>query len=313
MAQAIKDERTYDSSYNAAAGAEAFWKRSVEFAGTYNGNPSPDPMVDAAMQNPGGGLPSRTGLAAPSYPAYVDPWGAFQYPAPAANWIAGLAGPTPPPVMPRANTTLVAINPSLAIPLYSNLDDITFNNDNLNTAQFGLTGTPRLLTPNPALFQRDNRYSWGLVLQRPDCSATGITAQIANLTVVVYSGRSLAVTPTLGITGENAYSVPAGFSKASKDVTLTWGAGQDKPAIRRGGWILDAMMVNPNNPTDTTFSPHAYFYRVVNVTDPGAQGAGTMDLELQTYPGANSPNGAPGTAVVLDNVVEVFVKNSLHP
>jgi prepilin-type N-terminal cleavage/methylation domain-containing protein len=314
MAQAIKDERSYDSSYNAGAAAEAFWKRSCEFPGTYNGNPSPDPMVDQAMQNPDPTqLPPRSGLAAPSYPAYVDPFGSLQYTGNAQTWIAATPG-----LMPRTNTSLCSPppvgTPVLALSGYSNLDDITFYNDNQNTNQYGLTGTPRLISNNPNVFQRDNRYSWALVLQRPDCSTAGIQSQTANLTVVVYSGRSLALSPTLGITGENAYSVPGGFSQASRDVTLSWGAGQDKPAIRRGGWILDAMMVNPNNPPmDTTYSPHAYFYRVVNVTDPGAQGAGTMDLELQTYPGATTPNGASGNAVVLDNVVEVFVKNSLHP
>jgi prepilin-type N-terminal cleavage/methylation domain-containing protein len=311
MAQAIKDQRAYDSGYNAASEAEAFWKRSVEIA-IQNNQLSPDPMVDQAMLNPslmpantnGGSLPDRTGLAAPSYPAYLDPFGSFEYTGNAQKWIAAIPG-----LMPRTNTTLIANNPSLTLPHYSNLDDITFDNDTLNTAQYGPTGTPRLLSPAPALFQRDNRYSWALVIQRQDCSISAtntFNSNYVNLTVVVYSGRSLALSNTLGITGENAYA--AVFQGGSRDATIT-GNGQ-KPDIRRGAWILDAQMVDPTNPQ---FVPHAYFYRVVNVSDQGSNGSNSIDVELQTPALASSPNGGGNPAVVMDTVVEVFVKNSMHP
>ena len=48
--------------------------------------------------------------------------------------------------------------------------------------------------------------------------------------------------------------------------TLWWDptTGQEKPALRRGGWILDATM--PLTAT-STLKPGGYFYRVVNVDE----------------------------------------------
>ena len=78
-------------------------------------------------------------------------------------------------------------------------------------------------------------------------------------------------------------------------VRVHWGAGQEKPAVRTGGWVFDATMV----PT-----PHGFFYRVVNIIE-GTDGIGPyVDLELQTNPKA----GGPGVLMVLDGVAEVFEK-----
>ena len=90
----------------------------------------------------------------------------------------------------------------------------------------------------------------------------------------------------------------------SNTVTLFWQPGQDKPNIRRNGWILDS-----------TLQPeaHGFFYRVVDVTDAGPN---AMNVEVQTtfrgnfVPVPNNPTLGLGTVMVIDNVVEVFEKGT---
>src|SRR5262249_31057767 len=122
--------------------------------------------------------------------------------------------------------------------------------DDINFPSNGVPATP---------VERENRYSWCYLLQRPNASFAG---QV-KMTVVVYSGRSWAVQ------GESCYNVD--FQKGSTTVLVPWNPaiGQAKPEIRPGRWILDATVLA--FPTTTVTSPvadpHGDFYRVVNVTE----------------------------------------------
>jgi hypothetical protein len=117
------------------------------------------------------------------------------------------------------------------------------------------------------------------------------TTQVS-LAVVVYSGR-----PQLA--GEQTYQ--AKWQPSANVVTLMWST-QEKPAIRKGGWILEAPIVVSGN-----LNPNGYFYRVVNVTD-GVNGPNTMDLELSTNRRAPTSGSDPslGFVVIMDGAVEVF-------
>jgi len=234
------------------------------------------------------GLPAITGTGL-SYPVYVDSVGTSL----TANWLGAC------PIIPTAPA------PDM-IRWLGLLDDISFQQDGMPATAGGFV-------------ERENRYSWSYLLQRPNASFAGQ----ATMTVVVYSGRSWAVQ------GESCYNVD--FQKGSTRVLVPWNPanGQAKPEIRPGRWILDATVLA--FPTTTITSPvadpHGDFYRVVNVTE-GVTYTNPVTrkiypaalLELQTavlkssfipLSGAGTPiapGPQQGVLAVMDNVIEVFQK-----
>jgi hypothetical protein len=289
MSQAIKDDRTG----NAAANAD-----SIGFAWSIR----TDANVQKAMLNPVGNgttpLPDLSLSQGPSYPAYVDPVG----------WV--LAGGTPQAVVP-ATPQFMPVPPGwtgsgLPRTTLRFVNDPTFGDANFpadrnaqimrwftlldDQVSWGDNGVP-----NPVQFEQ--RYSWAYLL-RAQVAASGNStiapAPVIDVSVVVYSGRQQQLNNAGMPMGENPYQ--AVFNAGSTTVQVTWTPGvQDKPPIRRGGWILDATM-EPD--------PHGYFYRVVGVTDTGP---GSMDVEVQYNPKASAN---PGVLLVLENVVEVFPKGT---
>jgi type II secretory pathway pseudopilin PulG len=334
MAQAIKDSRTAHLAGNAAALAEAYGLRND--ASLYTGG------IDV-FQNPTPttGTPPPLPTAhpeLPSYPIYVDPIGVQAYSGiPGASiWLAGNLFSVPrrsvsladrftsPPLTAVAVSTLRARETYRAFTL---LDDMTFikDPDPVTRAKFGdVTALP--CAPDPTLtgtydnggVQRDGKYSFAVMLQRPRAS----NATFVNMTVVVYSGRPSSITTTgaglLQPTGETMYTLlpttgPAGSGASNNAgdtvITVAWTVGQEKPALRRGAWVLDASLelVAPSSTTTPpqNFPPalppppapatytngwiHSNFYRVVGITDPSpllpvlpAGVAGAIDIEVQT-------------------------------
>ena len=288
MAQAIKDSRCAQAAANAAALAEAMNIRNDPAL------VNPDVFIDPGLVDPQGNkiLASADG---PSYPVYVDPFGAassLALPCTASGHVKGGG-------IPRRSVSFVAAPPhgsgkgfATAVERFTLLDDISFVKDGPSTGMSHLPGQQ---------VQREGRYSWTYLLQRPRSS----DPSVVNLTVVVYSGRGLQFNQ-----GEIAYG-PVAFDPTTNLVSVAWGPGQassEKPAIRTGSWILDATMVKEVPPGSGRFQPdpHGFFYRVVNVTEKPNQ----LDLELQTNPRKGTINGTTpyGVLVVLDNVVEVFEK-----
>src|SRR5207248_196037 len=101
------------------------------------------------------------------------------------------------------------------------------------------------------------------------------------------------------------------FNPGSTVLTIDYGAGNPRPAIAKGRWLLDAttVWVDPNNGS-TVGLWHANFYRVVSVTD---EVDGTMTVELQT-PVTRSDNRATaytGTLMLIPGVAEVFQRPPL--
>jgi prepilin-type N-terminal cleavage/methylation domain-containing protein len=286
MAQAIKDDRTGNSAGNAAAVAHTIWRILVAQTPT-----NPDATLTPYLLNSGQAYwpapaPDLTGTTGPGYWVYVDPFGyngQYNYggAGPYANWQNWLAGT--PGTIPRYSKDplpLVAGWQSIVTYGYfSNNDDITF----------GENGTPPAPGAAAGSVERRRQYSWAFLVRRSNCS----DPQHLNLTVVVYSGRPLQTAPDAVPTGEAVYQ--ANVVPGRNTLTLTWGAGQDKPAVRRGSWILDA--------TAADSPPRGYFYRVVDITDTGAN---SMLLELQTN--LQGSLQVPAQVVVLDGVAEVFQK-----
>jgi prepilin-type N-terminal cleavage/methylation domain-containing protein len=287
MSQAIKDDRTGNAAANADSIGVAWGIRT-------------DPGVQNAMLMPPGNgnapLPNLSLSQGPSYPVYVDPIG----------WVLlGHAPQAPPPYpldympkppgwtgsgMPR--TTLRFVNdPTFGdanFPADRNAQIMrwfTLLDDQVSWGDNGV--------PNPVNFEQ--RYSWAYLVRAPVAASGNVTiapAPVIDVTVVVYSGRQQALNSAGMPMGENPYQ--ANFTAGSTIVQVSWTPGvQDKPPLRKGGWILDATM-EPD--------PHGFFYRVVGVTDTGPS---SMDVEVQTNVTASAN---PGVLLVLENVVEVFDK-----
>ncbi|HEY1378160.1 MAG TPA: prepilin-type N-terminal cleavage/methylation domain-containing protein [Gemmataceae bacterium] len=193
--------------------------------------------------------------------------------------------------------------------LFSLTDDQSYNFNGTPD----LDGDPR--TPElPALattrrIERQGRYTWAyLFRRRNNADRTNV-----DVSVVLYSGRSIDV-PSL----ETAYPATAQFpavnvgqTPTTKRLTVTYGSGT-KPAVRRGGWILDATLVDAGG----GLAPQGIFYRVVNVDD---STTGLVDLELQTPIAGVTQTAAPPqtnqttqrVVVVMENVVEVFTRQGV--
>jgi hypothetical protein len=203
------------------------------------------------------------------------------------------------------------------------LDDLSFGRDGVLS---GVSKNPdktvaTATLPQPAnpqgsplagTVQRDGRYSTAWMIRR---SQVFLDTQ-AELTVIVYSGRSLGSS-----SGETV--IPGNFfqmQQNSTELIIDWGCQQliqaGKPKIKKGTWILDATMVSANGQPE----PHGYFYRVISVTELGGT---LMSLELQqparvnasqTFPFPNgSPNNPNGMLIIMDNVSEVFERKTLSP
>lgn len=326
MAQAIKDTRTAQAAANAAAGIKA-WPISQPHPPTL---PNQPPVyVYAPIHNDyfvtkgyaGSDVLPAPNPNGPSYAVYVDPMGVDSYSSVPGGFVGWVGGPpkvdgTVPrgPGLPRQTISL--FNPSQLPPTldtayirdsfqrrktllswFSLLDDITFNPS-------GLPLVPK--PPAVATVQRENRYSWAYLLRRPRFS----DPSVVEMTIAVYDRRPLVLLsdtdkPVGGSlflpVGENAYAVESDPTDPLNTVSLVYGGGLQKPALRPGGWILDA----------TPLPGHGYFYRVVSVSDAvSATGQPAVKLELQenvrTLTAAVPKRPIFSQAVVMDNLAEVF-------
>src|SRR5262249_27977138 len=105
-------------------------------------------------------------------------------------------------------------------------------------------------TPAGGLVRRGGRYTWAYLLRRPRAPAP----DVVDPSVVLCAGRDTA----LG-SGETPYG--AGGVQGESSLTLSYTPAQGKPALRRGGWILDVTL----DPTHRV--TRGNFYRVVSVEE----------------------------------------------
>jgi type II secretory pathway pseudopilin PulG len=292
MAQATKDDRAATVAANAFALAEArnlrhdYW---VKFLFDRTGD----------RRNPGQLIPLRgKNIELPSYPIYIDPIGSAATGNPPSDTIAGIF-----PGIVRTNVSFVEksqmppprISLKDAVRWFSLLDDLTYL-DPATNPQYGVP------TSDPSVddVQRENRYSWAYMVQRPRY----LDPTVVNMSVIVYSNRKQTV-PL-----EPFYAVNAAFDP--KNILLngpnivTIDMPNPKPDLRKGMWILDATVHAPS-PTGDFPEPHGHFYRIVNFTETPT----SLLLELSEAPKASTvlPNGTRyGVLVLMENVIEVFEK-----
>jgi prepilin-type N-terminal cleavage/methylation domain-containing protein len=228
-----------------------------------------DPGVVNAFLTPPGLPPLAPTAAGPSYP--VHPYMAT---------LAPLLG-QPPNAIPRTSVSYAPSGPAINR-WFSLQDDMTFGEDALPP------GAPT------QVIQKGGRYTWSYLLRRPRASSDAVV----DLWVIVYAGRD---TQTFPPTGEDSF--PAQGARGANTLLVSY-AGPDKPATRKGTWVLD-VTADP-----TTGVPQGNFYRVVNVSDSGPN---QLALEVDPPLKANVGNPAAntnGVIVVMENVIDVFEKGS---
>jgi len=247
----------------------------------------------------------------PSYPVFVDPIGvknSVNLAGPfgwGQRWVSGSAFPG---LIARTSVSFVfdppnppvsqkyVFNNTKAYKWFSLLDDLNFE-----TNQVG-GGIP---PPQGDPFQRDIRYSWAYMLQRPRSADTSIV----NCSVVVYNKRPLSFSGILALP-EAAYGEIFGKKNVSFDptrntISIDW-TNYAIPNLRTGDWILDCTRVIGTN----YGSAHAYFYRVVGITETGVSSA---DYEVQQpirgFPLPSQASQAPpynGSIMILEGIADVF-------
>ena len=295
MAQAVKDDRAAHAVANAAAIAEFMDVRNDSLLFT---PPAPNDVFIRPV--PGASPPDLSTLPnynGPSYPVFVDPLGLQSGSARLGQATVVGAGPAYlAPGIPRRGVSFVANDPQPSLALYRWFtlpDDMNFIRDGPGT------GWP---CPPGGVVEREGRYSWAYLLCRPRFRERSLV----DVSVVVYSGR-----PLLPL-GESVYAGvpgnPIRLVLKSNTVTISWNpnAGQVRPPIRNGTWLLDATMVHSNPAPPFRPDPHGHFYRVVSVAELGlVKGFPAVEVELQTDIRAGSDEGV---LVVMENAIEVFEK-----
>jgi len=303
----------------------SYWDKQFIMAMDDPNSGLPTSMKITAMQAmpkngaaPVASAPNPTG---PSYPVLVDPigWQANQsVNAGLPNWVGYMTAAPQAWYVPRRTLYMkdptVATPPAQWIPLgagsipgmggtlapslirivkqFSLMDDMTF----------GPAGTP--VSGASAPVERQGRYSWAFMFRR----SNNADRTAVDITTIMYSGRSIDVaSQETAYAGTIAFpTATAGVTPMTKTVVLTY--SNPKPAIRRGGWILDATMADASGHPE----PQGIFYRVVNVDD---STPGSLVLELQTPIVGKSNPSVPQTTqrtiVVMDKVIEVFTKKDV--
>jgi hypothetical protein len=329
MGQALKDERSSQLAVQADAKVRTYWRGLLDGTLTDSGTPT----LMTSFSNPGNGngavgsnapptiLASSPGNIEPSYPVFLDAigvsaWnGNLQY----VDKVAQLAQ------LPRR--TFAAWNFSSSsstasvVRLAGLLDDLSYGDGGVATLTDPNSGTN--LTP---AIERQGRYNWLAVVQRPDNSNPGV----AELKIVVFDGRAPGYpapgSETVYNKANNTGNLDVWVTPGSTSLTLFYSGA--RPAVTKGRWIMDATLSDANNTTlvmtggtvqnPTTGGPYnlnlrnANFYRVVSVND---ETPNQLDIEIQTPfklsrdpQGNSSQNALPysATIVVLNGVAEVF-------
>jgi hypothetical protein len=285
MAQALKDDRTAQAASQADAYMRWYWKAYLVETSTDTTLAS---KLDDADGPAAGNPPAAAGE--PSYPVFVDPMGYYARGGSPNQSINGT-------LIPRVTLSLLGTqsNPSLAaLRTCSLLDGYTFD--------ARAAGQP--INQDTTLVDREYRYNWAWVLQRPNNS----DRNTAMMTVVVFDKRAHMYVPP---NAERTFN-PAPNGAAVGSSLIQFPAGTNTGLIK-GGWIMDATSLGP--PASVR---NCHFYRVVSVTD--NPGNGTVDVELQTplkpdTQPVGAPVGFPGqwrTFVALAGVSEVFERPTIN-
>ena len=310
MGQALKDDRTAQCAIQADALMRSYWQTNVveiyqaqsasgtttlvdpDFAAALfapnqlNGvtNTSGSPIVTSGgtvtFTVPAATLPTLSTSVAgiSSYPVFVDPmgfvapWGPPSSTADEQTWVAGKNQGLP-------RRPLSQISTSASIRVCSLMDSLSF----------GAMSSGIPIPVGQTAVDRDYRYNWLWVIQRPNCQ----DLFSATMSVVVFDQR-----PFHFVMNSAETALPAAFQPGSTFVQVSPPSGV---VLKKGGWVMDGTI----SPTTSPPTLHANFYRIVSATDAGG---GVTNLELQTPIHRNDGSSSPytGTLIVLFGVSEVF-------
>lgn len=246
----------------------------------------------------------------PSYPVYVDPIGVANSPpgstvAPSQFWLGTGGGSYSNLAVGKIARTSISFvtTTTAAFKWFSLLDDMNYDNDPVTGGVPPPGGTN---PPATGVLQRDIRYSWAYLLQRPRSS----DPSIVNCSVVVYNKRPLNLNNTLALS-ESSYN--AVFNVGKNSITIDW-TNAPEPNVRVGDWLLDSTYVAlpAAGPTQKYATTHAYFYRIVGKSDAYGPTLNLADYEVQQtirgFPIAAVPPATTfnGQVMILEGVAEVY-------
>lgn len=336
MAQAVKDERTKQTSNIMEGHAKFLWRdawsdtnglRQEESVFANNlemlalDDPNYPPFLPLTNQQlagymANGASPYRQFLNshAPSRPVYIDPIGFAVQPGASQFWVAGVNN-----LVPRRTCTIPGVSPGtfippstnpVRVPVYSGPASLRALPPQLplpTLVRIRLCGFLDDLTfdtnglPPANSIQRAGDYNAAWLIQRP---MNSVRTEI-NVQVVVYRKRPPADTNAPETVIVNNLTIAPGLI-GNRQLGVTLGAGIPVPKV--GTWLLLAgpQIVNANN--QVTQEAYADFYRVVGVTGT----APAIGLEFaQPIKGHNQGNSYSGTLIQMENIAEVFDKGTL--
>jgi hypothetical protein len=304
MLEAINDDRTAQAGGNAKAIANAFETRLDPLVqNAMMGNTMISPTTGMVLQMP----PSPDG---PGWPVLVDPIGNLAYTG-QGYWPTWVGGDYTVAMVPRVVPQWLQPVPTAtqaALRWCTLLDDLNFNSDG---AYMGQTQDPPAWVGGIGTVQRNLRYSYAWFMRMPRSGSPNVV----DLSALVFAGRSLDL---VGFGTQETVIAGATFVPTYNQVILPPVNGQPVD-LRRGQWILDAsnaITPIPNTPPApqqwSLVSAHGFFYRIVSVGDPDANGNVTVEVQtpLRNWPDPNMPvsplGGQLGTVIIFDNLLEVF-------
>ncbi len=203
-------------------------------------------------------------------------------------------------------------------------------------------GKARLVNTTPLLIERDIRYTYAYMLQRP----RNADKSVVNMTVMVFNQRPLSLTGNLSLNETlfasqkaptfTKYDLDSLFDRNTNCIYLPYKLPEDRPNIRPGEWLFDCTVERahnlnlgepllPQQPTPWAL-PHGKFHRIVAVDDepfPPDPTIASLKCQveeklLRSRIGELNPIALPSTLEVyagqvlyFEGLVEVFDKGPL--
>lgn len=248
MGYAMRADRSGQCAIQADGKLRILWRQRVVE------NPTPADPFYTLMDDPdgAGGVPAigATERRA-SYPVLLDPVGYYSYTGLKQTSAAG--GNAFPR---RPHPLAIGLAPSMRTAMLA--DDMEFAPDGTPADRDGFA----VAASGQSLF-RQGRYTWAVVLQRPDNS----NRTTASLKVLVFDRRAPGVNPP-----DNEQVYTRNVTVGDTQVVFT-GVSNDTLGLRAGMWIMDG-----TGPGTTPGIRNANFYQVKSVAEVG----GDVVVELQT-------------------------------
>lgn len=301
MGQALRDARAAETVAQADTHMRLWWQKYV----VENATPAGEGGYEA-LDNPRSAtwdnshpinalLPDTA--TTPSYPVVLDPIGWQAYPGTRQVRVSG--GTAFPVAVPPAaqygplprrslNWILTSGQPAaFSFRVATMMDDITF----------GENAAPDVASTQGGQVDRQGRYNWLAVIQRPVNSSRNV----ADLKIAVFDGRPPGIAPA---DGELMFA-PTGTELSPTQFVV---AGTLPDTIRQGSWILDGTLNNAG-------VRNAFWYRIQGIDRDNLPGSTLVEVQtpLIIRPGAASAVDTNTRFYAFKGLLEVFNRPQLAP